>query len=234
MMTFISCAPVYTPNTVNAPLFEEKGDANLSLTTGTNGVDLQTSYAITEHIGVVANGSFSGREGESDTSGFHKHAFGELGGVYYLPIGESGRFEILGGFGSGNATTISHYNFFGPRKKKATGFYHRFFMQMDLGLISKVFDGGLSIRAAHVNFHRFETDDNKSKQNISSLFMEPALTMRLGWKYIKLHSQLGLSFPLQNPEQEYPGFDWQPFIFNIGIHLNMNVLNSLKRDEQNP
>jgi len=59
ILVFSSCTPpLYIPNTTNVTSLTKKGDTEISISTGTNGWDLQTAHAITDKIGIMANGSF--------------------------------------------------------------------------------------------------------------------------------------------------------------------------------
>ena len=97
-----SCAPVYIPNAVNVPLNSNKGELQIGGYAGSNGFDLQTSYAITKEIAVMLNGSTMNRTDDS-TSSYHKHGFGEAAMGYYNSFDQAGRFEIFAGYGVGSS-----------------------------------------------------------------------------------------------------------------------------------
>lgn len=203
-ITLYSCVPAYTPNMVNTPLFSSQNEAQLALGTGTSGVDLQTGYAPTDHIGVIVNGSFANR---SDSINFHKHSFVEFGGGYYSAMGKHGRFEALGGYGLGNVDARFKNGIFDSRVKTT---YTRIFIQPSIGTISDVFEISFTPRLVFVKvkspldtLNTFPTDP----------FFEPTITMKLGWKYIKFVTQFGLSFPLT----PYTYYVNEPFLFSIGL-----------------
>ena len=51
-----SCS-VYVPNGVNAPMFAKKGKALINASVGT-GVNVQGAYAVSDHVGIIANGYY--------------------------------------------------------------------------------------------------------------------------------------------------------------------------------
>ncbi|MEE4199006.1 MAG: hypothetical protein V2I54_15305 [Bacteroidales bacterium] len=73
-----SCSPEYIPNMANSPMFTERGELQATIATGTSNFDAQTAYAITDHIGIMVNGSY-GNETNDTTDDYHKHAFIEGG-----------------------------------------------------------------------------------------------------------------------------------------------------------
>lgn len=201
---FISCAPAYTPNIVNTPLFSSKGEIQAAIGTGTSGFDPQLAYAITDHIGVMANASFANR---SDSANFHKHSFKELGVGYTIPIGDAGRFEVYGGGGWGSVDAMYHSGIFDGRSNAT---YNRFFIQPSVGAVTDIFEGAFTPRLVFVNMHN---DIDSLKTNAIDPFIEPTMTVKIGWKYVKMMFQVGLSLPFA----EVKNYGNQPFMFSIGL-----------------
>ncbi len=204
LLIAFSCVPAYTPNAVNTPLFSSQNEAQFALSTGSSGFDLQTGYAPTNNIGIVVNGSIADR---SDSANFHKHNFIEFGGGYYNAMGKHGRFEILGGYGVGNVNAHFKSGIFDGYVKTS---YNRIFVQPSIGTASDVFEIAFTPRLVFVKvkspldtLNTFPTDP----------FFEPTLTMKLGWRYVKMTMQFGLSFPLS----PYTYYTNEPIIFSIGL-----------------
>jgi len=198
-----SCAPAYVPNVINTPLLSNKGEIQAAIHTGVSGTDPQLAYALTDNIGVMLNGSFANRTSDS-TDDFHKHQFAELGLGYYTKIGESGRFETFGGGGLGNLQAKFDNTVWNTYADVNS---YRFFIQPTIGASTNIFDGSFSSRFVMVNL----------KQNsISStgFFVEPVLTGKIGYKYVKAVIQLGFSLPLNSKNID---FYYQPFLFSIGL-----------------
>jgi hypothetical protein len=59
-------------------------------------------------------------------------------------------------------------------------------------------------------------DLNYIKINSSSLLVEPALTIRGGWKFVKIQTQLGLSRNLTNP-----GLMQEEVNLNVGLYITI-------------
>jgi phosphoserine phosphatase len=54
-----SCATAYIPNTVNTPLLTNRKEFQAAIYAGTSGFDPQLTYAVSDHIGIMLNGSFA-------------------------------------------------------------------------------------------------------------------------------------------------------------------------------
>ncbi len=213
---FTSCSPEYIPNVVNTPMFDEMGELQANVSAGVSGTDVQAAYALTDHVGLMLNSSF--RDEVSDTSrDFHKHTILEFGLGYYGNISDYGRYEIYGGYGGGRIKGFDEDNVFDSRITDAL--FGKIFIQPSIGLKSNYFDGNLGARFAMV---RVDYKNNPEGLNEKfQPFVEPVITGRLGIKNVKVVSQLGFSLPLTD---EYV-FDYQPFIFSLGLHFRINTMN---------
>jgi hypothetical protein len=204
----VSCAPAYVPNTLNTPLLNNKGEIQIGINSGIAGFDPQLAYAVTDHIGIMLNGSF--RNSTSDSSdAFHKHAFLELAPGYYTNLGKIGRFEVYGGYGY---SRLKAYSESGIIESFADASCNRFFIQPAIGLTTPIVDFSFASRFALVNLRQNDL-------HFTELFFEPALTCKLGYKYVKGIVQMGLSLPANS---EGIDFNYQPFIFSIGIQAAIN------------
>ncbi len=197
------CAPAYVPNVINTPLLSNKGEVQAAIHAGISGADPQFAYAITNNIGIILNGSFANRASDT-TDNFHEHQFVELGTGYYTKIGESGRFETFGGLGFGNLHAKFDNNLWSTSSN--VNFY-RIFIQPAIGASTDIFDGSLASRFVMVNM-------NQGSNNSTGYFIEPVLTGKIGYKYVKVVIQLGVSFPLNFNNID---FSYQPFLFSIGL-----------------
>jgi hypothetical protein len=221
---FSGCAPVYIPNTSNAPMFGEKGELLVGAFGGTNGYDAQFAYAVSDHIVIVANGSYKANDFDSNAiNEYHKHYFGEIGAGYYTQLTERARFECLGGYGFGQAETGYNFTFLEKDKGVAKGLYDRYFIQADLGTSSN-FDYvnmGISIRGTYVNFYKFIKGTEVYEDRLSNFYIEPAVFVRAGWKYIKFQFQFGGSILTNSKDSE---FDHQPFMISGGLVFTIPMM----------
>lgn len=201
-----SCAPAYIPNVVNAPLLSNKGEFQGSLNYGISGFDPQVSYAVTDHFGLMMNGSFENETSDSSDY-YHKHNFVELGAGYFEKINRF-HYEFYGGAGFGNMQSQYDdvdglfYNYANVNMK-------RIFIQQSIGFRWKFADLAYTTRWVYLNLEQ-------QSRHRTAKFIEPAITFRVGGKHVKYFGQLGLSFPFK----EELHFDYQPFMFSMGVFLN--------------
>ncbi len=202
-----SCAPAYVPNTLNTPLLSNKGEFQLGINGGLSGFDPQAAYAITDNIGLMLNGSFRNSTSDS-TDNFHKHNFVELGSGYYTKFGSIGRFETFAGYGYGKLKAYSEAGIF---ESFADANCNRIFLQPGVGMATQLFDGSFTTRIVLI-------DLVQNDLHFTEVFFEPALTFKLGYKYVKGMVQLGLSLPMNS---EGVDFNYYPFIFSFGIQATI-------------
>jgi hypothetical protein len=196
-------------------MFSNKGEFQANAGAGTSDLDVQVAYAMTDHIGVMVNGSFADRTKDS-TDKFHKHIILEGGVGFYDKFGEIGRYEIYGGYGTGRVEG-KYENIFSINQI-ADARYNRFFIQPGIGIATGIYDGSFTSRIALVQMNPngavFETGNYHG-------FLEPVFTSKIGYKYLKFTFQIGFSVPIGDNRLK---FDYQPFIFNVGANLNLGRL----------
>ena len=218
------CANYYLPNSHQVPLLTKKGDARLALTATDHsseivspyGVEFQGSYAATDKIGVVLNSTVA------ISFGGEVYKYLDLGGGYFKANSlENFIFETYGGVGFGNSSRAfidgSFYN--------NTNFV-KYYVQPSLGYRAKNFELALSWRLASLNFTEMSNSGvlDVANQNIvqsiqnkpSSILSEPAVTVRLGLKAVKLQAQWGWSHSLSGGY--YP--QGQSYL-NVGFFISM-------------
>lgn len=208
-----SCSPTYVANTTNVPLLSGKGEFKASVCTGTSDIEPQLSYALTDHIGLMANGCFSFHDGISDNTTYApKRNFFE-GGIGYLNSPEQHQIiELFGGYGKGyvgnnyNITQSSDY---------FSADYQRFFIQPSIGLRGKYMEGGFAFRFSYLTIDKTMVDKNLSIQNF---YFEPTFTFRGGFENLKATVQVGFSKRLGGYDTN---FDHRPFIFGLGLQFSM-------------
>jgi hypothetical protein len=216
MIIFNACAPAYIPNVINAPLLNNKNEAQLGGYYGVSGLDGQFNYAITNKFGLMLNASYSNRTSDTN-SNYHKHSFVEGGFGYYSNNKSKAHFEVFTGFGYG-ISDIKADGLFGSEIISKNTFT-RIFFQPDFGYSSEIFDLSFTPRFVLVNmkpeYYQFSS--------ISCLLVEPVGTLRFGFRYFYFTSQIGLSFPLMSVNDQ-SWFQYQPIIFNIGIMIKLGKI----------
>ncbi len=201
-----SCATAYVPNTVNAPLLTNRKELQAAVYTGTSGIDPQVTYAVSDHIGIMLNGSFADVTSDSSAS-FHKHRFAEIGSGYYTHFGTRGKFETFIGAGMGDMQGEFENSLWTAH---ADLDYKRFFIQPSVGFTTKAFDAGISTRLVIVNLR---------EESVSStgVFLQPVLTGKLGYDHIKGVLQIGLFLPFN---ADHINFNYQPLVLSLGLQAN--------------
>jgi hypothetical protein len=201
-----SCAPAYVPSVVNIPLLTNKGEVQAAVYAGTSGVDPQLTYAFSNHVGVMLNGSFANNT-SSTTNNYHKHQFGEIGAGYYTHFLQRGKFETFAGAGSGKLSAEFDNNLWISRSNVN---YTRIFVQPAVGFTTKIFDLGFSTRFVFLKLHQ-ELESN------TGIFAEPVINVKFGYDHIKAVAQLGLSLPMNSGNID---FTYQPLLFSLGLQAN--------------
>lgn len=203
-----SCSPEYIPNMVNSPMFSNAGEFQAIVATGTSNFDAQLGYAITDNIAVVANGSFADQTNDT-TDEFHKHLILEGGVGYYRKINSAARMEVFGGYGFGKIQTLEDYGIGGLDQVDVQ--FNRIYLQPAIGTATDFFDGSFATRFAMVQMVPSNSQTISTSWNT---FIEPVITTKMGYKYVKAVIQFGYSFPLKEEQVDY---NHQNLILNFGL-----------------
>ncbi len=214
-----SCVSIYVPSVQNVPIFKEKGETKLSATTN----DYQAAYAVTNHFAVIANAKYSNKheyEFMRTTNWMEMNRMIEIGAGYFQQTKKAWTQEIYAGAGifkstlsTDNERNTVHSNVPAvdelgkviytkeiiKRHISATG--NRFFIQPSVGFASKVIDVSFSTRLVGLKFNSIVELKNDQPamgdarlQGVKfGLFVEPAVTTQLGYKWVKIRIQTGLS-----------------------------------------
>jgi hypothetical protein len=219
-VTFSSCKTVYQPNVVNTPLLTNAGEFRAYVDPG----NLQLAYAVSDHFGLMANG-FYVSEGAEDNSISGHGGLVEAGFGYFTPAGPF-VFETYVGGGRGWLGFHEYRNENGNsvrREFSAGG--TRFFVQPSIGYSGSLFEIGLTPRIIFGKFDNISTNYSSQDQIDGSFyqidrpvwtFIEPALTLRGGYKFIKLQAQFGFSAKMNSEPLSY-----KDSFVNIGISFDL-------------
>lgn len=213
----------YVSNTQNMPLFREKNEYRLSATIGEGDestcIEAQAAYSLTDKIGVMTN-FMSAKGGAVSDKDYGKGTYidGAIG--YYKPIGKIGVFEIYGGIGGSN----QHHQYSSNSTSDLS--FAKFFIQPSFGLTFKLFDIGVSTRLGSLSYNKIENHIDSQlnkleydKLNIIArqsnyLFLEPAITVRGGWKYAKVQIQASPASFINKTQLHS-----EDYHFTIGIYI---------------
>ena len=222
---FASCSPkYYTPNTLNVPLFSEKGETNLTLSGNVNQVEFQGAYAVANNIAIIANGGVI-MPGNLETGNGGSGKLVELGAGYFKPVTENWIFETYGivGYGSMENHLPSTKDYYPLTKGNISANLLRVGIQPNFGYKTKNFSAAISSRIVNLSYSNIKGDliyddvvqTNYLKDNSSNFLIEPALTLRGGFEKFKLQLQYGYCINLTN--NNFRQDNW-----NLTLGLNFN------------
>lgn len=212
----------YVANVQNVPLFKEKNEFRLSGAYGfgdySECTEVQAAYSITEKFGVMTNfmSAKGGDVSNNDDWANGNYFDGAIG--YYKPIERSGVFEIYGGLGGSN----QHHHY--GNEGTADLSFIKLFVQPSFGFTFNAFDIAVSTRLCSLSFNKIENyiygnpnlySELSAIANNNYLFLEPAITFRGGWKYVKLQVQAAYANVFNKSDLS---FIEQPHI-SIGLYI---------------
>lgn len=209
-----ACAPVYVPSVPNVPQLTGHGDWQASAYMGTNGIDAQGSYAITENSAVMA--AISGPIVDETNKNRHLYVEGAYGLFNRTP--SQLRMSVFAGTGWGIARGDADFTVNGTTYNRVNeGQYWKPFLQGNIGLHTDLLDIGLTTRAALVAFQFAEFDGQPVEEALASVMIEPNLYLAFGWRTVKVAAYGGLSLPMQ----ENLAFEYNPFMLGLGLQFTL-------------
>jgi hypothetical protein len=199
-------------------MFSEKGEfqatASVSMATEYN---LQTAFAITNHLGIMANGMYANH---NNTSQHHKseQRFSEVALGYYLNKNKF-YFDIWSGYGLGQANYV---NPDGSKLDSVSGNFNRFFIQPGIGFKERNIHYGFVLRFSMLDFSNVTgviSDSPANYGNGNEWFYEPTLFYKYSYKKIFMTTQMGYSL---NMTSHNPHVGYEPLQFSLGIGLRLS------------
>lgn len=224
---FSSCSTtMYVSNAVNAPLLREKGEVKVNLTQN----DLQAAVGAGNNFGIMANGYYQRYQGAGNYE--HRGGYGELGFGYFTNTEDDNHFffEFYGGGGAGSVYKQERFTDQNENSYLATfnAQAGKAFIQPNFAYSNKYFDAILTPRFSVVKYTGFSQanypesklrEDYLDNNNLTGpvfMFAEPALTVRGGYKFIKLQAQFGLTLNLTGSNIRHPStFSSLGLVFDI-------------------
>lgn len=212
-MFFISCyAPLYIPNGVNVPLLKEKGAFNLRLGRSLDGYELQSSYAISNQVGLMFNGTYC-PPGYADS--YRKHKFIEIGIGRFTNEKNLSIFEIYSGLGIGTSMATEE-GISDSEPMHTNGRYMRFFTQMGIGFKHDILDIVLCSRGSYIDFYYIDNPNTRFVKR--DLRLEPVLFIGLGPPIFRCEWEFGPSFNISDPS--FDDIDDLVILSSFSIRLN--------------
>lgn len=238
-----SCSHTYyVPNTVNVPLFKEKNEVRLAGYYASDEVttyEIQGAYSITNSLAIMVNGMYA-YEYTSEDYGFGHYLDAAVG--YYKPLNKHFVVEVFGGLGA-----CKQYHYYESDNSSgmytANMWFMKNFIQPSIGFTSDYFDIALSTRLATLTFFDFKFNlpsDNTGFDDLQKiitrnnyLLFEPALTIRGGWKYVKLQAQICPSFQVF-PHRLISSLPSQGGIISAGLCFSFAKRYYRKKQDKKP
>lgn len=200
----------YMPTMQNVPLFNNEKEIKATAGIDEHATNYQIAYSINKHIAVQCNGMHMSSE--------VKLLEGGVG--YYNNLDKYIVFETFAGYGYGQ---VFDFNL------------KRLYVQPAIGFSSKWFDCGLSVKFANLrynfihpinqnNYVNSTINEPNAKlgntvtttliiTNTNYIFAEPCLTLRTGYKYVKLQYQIVKANMLNNLPLKHIQFNQSLSIF---------------------
>ena len=204
----------YIPRTLNVPLFKEKNEFRAFVAAsdvfpkggGISTTEIQAAYSITNKFAIMAN-YMSAIGGNKSTFEWGKGTYMDAAFGYYKSIKNHGVFEVFGGVGSSKQYHEYSYGDEGKRGTSELSFI-KYFIQPSIGLTHSGVDIAFTSKLSNISFYNIKIDINESdveeiSKNRNSILFEPAITIRGGWKYVKLQMQILVSRNLTNPNLNF-------------------------------
>lgn len=208
LVAMTSCTHYYyIPQTQNVPLFREKNEYRATVSMGggveISTIDIQAAYSFTDKFALQTNLMFANGGGDKNYGDWGKGNYIDAAFGYFKPLRGHGVFEIYAGLGTSNQH--HQYSLYG---ESADLSFTKVYIQPSIGLTFSGFDVALTSGFSNINFNKINYQISKYSgdyssvelisRNKNSFLFEPSLTIRGGWKYVKLQLQLGLSQNLSN------------------------------------
>lgn len=233
----VSCVHYYyAPGSNNVPLFKEKNEMRIQAKYSTVGLDaislesiggfeLQTAYAVGQHVGVQLNYFYAGDSDPEYGSG-NGNYIEAAAGYFKLLKNNDWIFESYGGIGRGAVNSVYKTAYIQESAKTS---FTKFFVQPSFGFSSTYFSAAFSSKFSLVNFgvhssslsQQHNPDDygyiESFKHGKSYLWWEPGVLIRAGFKEMQLCMQATYSMH---------GNDAWPFCnlnYSIGLIFPFNT-----------
>lgn len=203
----IGCkTPVYYPNVINTPHFEQAKEAEVFVGVSPNGIDVQGAYAINDDMAVLANVNGNSMEREAELLSYtsiedlyKSHFFGEVGVGKWHDFNDNKSIGCTVGYGIGRTRLLTGFDFRDVR-------INRVFIQPYYGVVNSFFEFYLSSRIAFV--------DVGGKSN---LFLEPSMTFKVGFNKLKFFTQIGIVNQNNAISERQNNIPTQGLLFTLGL-----------------
>lgn len=223
------CVSTYMPNVPNVPMFTQKGELSAAgHVTPKGNITFNTAYAVTDHFGVILNGSMLNSERSKRD---FRHNLLEAGGGYFTTFGpdQNRILEFYAGYGGGSSdrTEKDEYEDGTMHYKRMEADFSKYFVQANftskkkksLKLLKKEFplNYGTTLRASYVNMHDYKINGEAAMEE-DNIFLEPIFYTRLTLNpSVQLQYTSGTTFGLKNRDALTAAYS----VFSLGFVINV-------------
>lgn len=220
----------YQANPVNAPMLSKQHDANVTASVDdwseSRTFNLQAAYSPVNYVGIIggwSNFNYRTTSPEPEKGDVNAHArLLEIGAGGYYPVFNNGRgLELIAdtyvGYGGGALNSDVNMDF------------SRTFIQPGFNLSTPYFDAGVHARFSGIKYRNFDSNGRDEeyirRQGLEGItdtrhyFFEPTLTLRGGYKFVKLQAQLVGVVPLGQVDWHYNESQ-----FTLGLYFSIDDL----------
>ena len=239
-LLFCSCSHYYyVANVQNVPMLREKDEFHLSGFFGgwdeSSCIELQSAYSVTDNIGFMADfmTAWGGDVSEND---YGKGSYFDGAVGYFKPIKESMVFEIYGGLGGStqhHEYSKMHYdswsgNLYREYNGSSRLSFLNLFIQPSIGFKFSIFEAAVSTRICSVSYTKtgnYITGNEELRNELNEVgykthyFIEPAFTLRGGWKNIKIQAQISYTGYMNKPNLYF----YEEAHLSGGLYFNIPV-----------
>ena len=233
LLLLTGCVSTYMPNTPNVPMFTKQGELSAGGHVSLKGnITFSTAYAVSDHFGVMLNGSMLNSERRKMD---FKHNLVEAGGGYFTTFGANQNrvLEVYGGFGVGNSdrTEKEELEDGTPDYQRREAGFSKYFLQVNfsskkkksLHLLNRDFplNYGTALRASYLNMSD-HTLNGVAQPLEDNIFLEPIFYTRLTLNpSVQLQYTSGTTIGLKNRDSLTAAYS----VFSIGFVINVGGSN---------
>ena len=214
----------YMPAVKNVPLFKEKNEYRLSGALATSqeidAKEIQAAYSISNRFAIMAN-YMNANGGDLNSNNWGKGQYLEGAFGYYNNYQKNKVFQVFAGMGIGNQQhkyQESSYSFMGSGAiyydiGSSDLSFRKYFIQPSIGYTNKIVDIAFTSGLGMLSFYNINNNIQSDRQpyldldaiekNRNRFLLENALTLRLGWNYVKVQFQLQTSHQLGKPSLKF-------------------------------
>jgi hypothetical protein len=225
------CNTFYKPTSVNVPFHRDANNLQVSAGYSMSGIEVQSSYSITNKFYLSGNGHYSFLKTKEDSLSSGRG--GDLAIGYYtlLNANENIFFDIGLGYGLGDV----NYRYLLETipmqiRYHLQSTYHKFYVQPSLSYSYRDTDMAVTLKAVFFQYFNYKDFNNADFSNFKIGpvgYLEPVISYYTGFKNFRIFAQLGAVWPLM-PKNYLSKATVLP-VMGAGIHFRFDLRSSAQR-----